>query len=83
MGTHPFESAVAFNDAVMPPLRGRPLRTDSDVMADGSDVVEFWVPMPLAGQPASIGNDYHLVFGVESTDQVEALGAVAITIDRT
>ncbi|MEM6436790.1 MAG: hypothetical protein AAF773_23500 [Cyanobacteria bacterium P01_D01_bin.115] len=74
MGTHPFEPAVAFDDAVMPPLRGRPLGTEPDVAADGREVAEFWVPMPFDGQPANVGNDYQLSFGAESTDISRGVG---------
>jgi len=78
IGTNQFEQAVKFYDAVMPTLGCRKLEAYPDVVAYGKEYPEFWVQTPFDGQPASVGNGYHIGFFASSQAMVDAFYQAAI-----
>jgi catechol 2,3-dioxygenase-like lactoylglutathione lyase family enzyme len=78
IGTNQFERAVAFYDAVMPTLGGRKLEDYPGLVAYGKAFPEFFVQVPYDGQPASVGNGYHVGFFASSKAMVDAFYEAAI-----
>jgi catechol 2,3-dioxygenase-like lactoylglutathione lyase family enzyme len=83
VGTNHFDRAVAFYDAVMPTLGCRKLEDYPDTVAYGRQFPEFWVQTPFDGQPATVGNGYHIGFFATSKAMVDAFYAAAIAAGAT
>lgn len=83
IGTNQFEKAVAFYDAVMPILGCRKVEDYPGVVAYGKVFPEFFVQMPHNGEPASVGNGYHVSFMASSKAMVDAFYQAAIAAGAT
>jgi catechol 2,3-dioxygenase-like lactoylglutathione lyase family enzyme len=78
VGTNDFDRAVAFYDSVLATLGCRRLMAHPDAVAYGKVYPEFWVQTPYDGQPASVGNGFHVGFFAESKVQVDAFYQAAL-----
>jgi catechol 2,3-dioxygenase-like lactoylglutathione lyase family enzyme len=78
VGTNDFDRAVAFYDPLLATLGCRQLMSHPGAVAYGKVYPEFWVQTPYDGQPASVGNGFHVGFFAESKAQVDAFYQAAL-----
>ena len=83
IGTNDFERASAFYDAVLPTLGCRRILEHEDAVAYGKRFPEFWVQAPLDGNPASVGNGFHMGFIAGSKAEVQAFYDAALAAGAT
>ena len=78
VGTNHFEKAVAFYDKVLPTLGCKRIMEHPGAVAYGKLYPEFWVQIPIDGQPASIGNGTHIGFIAPTKEAVHAFHEAAL-----
>ena len=78
IGTSDLERAVAFYDAVLPTLGCKKLFEFPGAVAYGKAFPEFWVQLPIDGNPPTIGNGVHFCFLAETKEAVHAFYDAAI-----
>ena len=78
LGTNNFERAVAFYDRVLPTLGCKRIMEHPDAVAYGKLYPEFWVQVPIDGQPASVGNGTHIGFLAPTKEAVHAFYEAAL-----
>ena len=78
VGTNNFERARAFYDAVMPCVGARVIMEHPGAVAYGRQFPEFWLQLPHDGNPASVGNGFHIGFIADNKEQVQAFYDAAI-----
>ncbi|MGI0493374.1 VOC family protein [Alkalinema pantanalense CENA528] len=78
LGTNQFEQAVAFYDAVLVTLGYRRLMDYPGAVAYGKVYPEFWIGIPIDGQPANVGNGTHVGFIAPTKDAVHAFYDAAL-----
>ncbi len=83
IGTNDFDRATAFYDAVPPTLGIKRIMEHPGAVAYGKKFPEFWVQTPIDGQPASIGNGFHMGFIAWSKAEVDAFHAAALAAGGT
>lgn len=83
IGTNDYEKARAFYDAVLPSLEINVIMEHPCAIAYGRRYPEFWVCSPHDGNPASIGNGFHMGFIAASKAQVHAFYDAAIAAGAT
>ncbi len=62
IGTNDFTRALQFYDRVLPTLGCKRIMQHPGAAAYGKLYPEFWVQMPIDGNPASLGNGTHVGF---------------------
>ncbi len=70
VGTNDFDRAVAFYDRVLPILGCKRIMEHPGAVAYGKLYPEFWVQIPVNGDPAAVGNGSHIGFIAPSRDAV-------------
>lgn len=83
IGTNDFDRAVAFYDRVLPTLGVKKLMAHPGAVAYGKIFPEFWVQVPIDGQPAAIANGVHVGFLAKSRAAVDAFHAEALSAGAT
>ncbi|MGB8330746.1 MAG: VOC family protein [Polyangiales bacterium] len=83
IGTNDVPRSVAFYDAVLPALGCKKLFALPFAVAYGKTFPEFWVQIPIDGQPASTGNGTHVCFIAQSKDAVHAFHEAALAAGAT
>lgn len=83
IGTNHFERASHFYDAVLGTLGIGRVMAHEGAVAYGRQFPEFWVQVPIDGQPATVGNGTHVGFGAASRAEVDAFYAMAIASGAT
>jgi len=83
IGTNDYEKARAFYDAVMPTVGANRLMEYPNAAAYGRKFPEFWVAAPHDGEPASVGNGFHIGFIADNKEQVHAFYDTAIAAGAT
>lgn len=78
IGTNDFNRAVAFYDSVLATLEIHRIMEHPQAIAYGKLYPEFWVQTPINGQPASVGNGFHIGFIASSKEAVDAFYQVAL-----
>ena len=78
VGTNNFECAVVFYDKVLSTLGCKQIMKYPGAVAYGREFPEFWVQIPINGEPATIGNGAHVGFIANSTEAVHAFHRVAL-----
>lgn len=70
IGTNDFERACAFYDKALAPLGCTRILEHPGAVAYGKLYPEFWVPTPIDGKQAVIGNGTHFGFVADSKQAV-------------
>ena len=83
IGTNDFDRAVAFYDTVMPTLGCKRLADYPGAVCYGKQYPEFWVQVPIDGEPAAVGNGTHIAFIAPSREAVDAFHATALAAGGT
>lgn len=83
VGTNHFEQAVAFYDAVLPTLGIGRIMSHPGAVAYGKIYPEFWVQVPIDGQPATIGNGTHVGFIAPTKEAVHTFYEAALSAGAT
>ncbi len=83
IGTNQFDKTRAFYDAVLPVLGIAAVLEHPGAVAYGRQYPEFWVQEPHDGNPASVGNGFHLGFFAQDKEQVHAFYDAAIAAGAT
>ncbi len=83
IGTNDFARAVAFYDAVLPVLGCKKLFEFPGAVAYGRRFPEFWVQLPIDGQPATVGNGTHFCFIAANKEAVHAFHEAALAAGAT
>ena len=78
VGTNNFERAVVFYDKVLSTLGCKQIMKYPGAVAYGREFPEFWVQIPINGEPATIGNGAHVGFIANSTEAVHAFHQTAL-----
>ena len=78
LGTNDFDRSVAFYDRVLPTVGCRRIMEHPGAVAYGKIYPEFWVQVPIDGQPASVGNGSHIGFLAPTKESVDAFYEVAL-----
>lgn len=83
IGTNSFERAIAFYDRILSTLGCRRMMEHPGAVAYGKKYPEFWVQIPINGQPASIGNGTHIGFIAPTKESVQAFYEAALAAGGT
>ena len=83
VGTSDLARAVAFYDAVLPVLGCKKLYEFPGAVAYGKVFPEFWVQVPIDGNPPTVGNGVHFSFVAETKDAVHAFHEAALAAGAT
>ena len=83
IGTTDFDRATTFYDRVLATLGCRRMMDLPGAVAYGRSYPEFWVQLPLDGQPATAGNGTHFGFTAASKQAVDDFFAAAIAAGAT
>lgn len=83
VGTNNFEHAVAFYDKVLSTLGCKQLMKYPGAVAYGREYPEFWVQTPIDGEPATLGNGFHVGFVANSKESVHAFHEAALAAGGT
>ena len=78
IGTRDLARAVAFYDCVLASLGCQRIMAHEQAVAWGRAYPEFWVNVPLNGEPASCGNGGHVAFFAGSRAEVDAFHRAAL-----
>ena len=78
IGTNDFDRAVTFYDRVLPTLGIGRVMTYPGAIAYGKQFPEFWVQVPIDGQPANVANGTHIGFIAASQAAVDAFHKEAV-----
>jgi len=78
IGTNNFNRAVTFYDNVLSTLGCKQLMKYPGAVAYGKEFPEFWVQMPINGEPATIGNGSHIGFIASTKEAVHAFHEAAL-----
>ena len=78
VGTNDFERAASFYDVVLATLGATRLMEHLGAVAWGRQYPEFWLHVPLDGEPASVGNGTHVAFMASSKEAVRAFYRAAL-----
>ncbi|OZG74982.1 glyoxalase [Hahella sp. CCB-MM4] len=78
IGTNQFEKAAAFYDKVLGAIGCRRIMEHPGSIAYGKQYPEFWLQTPLNGEPATVGNGFHIGFMVPSKERVDAFYQAAV-----
>lgn len=78
IGTNQFDRAVQFYDQVLATLGCEQVMRHPDAVAYGKRYPEFWVQTPIDGNPATIGNGFHVGFIADTKAQVDAFYQAAL-----
>jgi catechol 2,3-dioxygenase-like lactoylglutathione lyase family enzyme len=78
IGTNQFERAVAFYDRVLATLGCKRVMAHPGAVAYGREYPEFWVQIPIDGQPANVGNGTHIGFFAPDRESVRAFYEAAL-----
>ena len=79
IGTNYFDKAVAFYDQVLATLGCKRVMEHPGAVAYGRQFPEFWVQTPINGEPASVGNGFHMSFIAASKEAVHAFYEAAVS----
>ncbi len=79
IGTNRFDEAAAFYDRVLATLGIERKMSFPGAVAYGKAFPEFWVQLPYDGQPATVGNGFHIGFIAESPEAVRAFYDAALS----
>ena len=83
IGTSDLQRAVAFYDAVLPTLGCKKMFEFPGAVAYGKKFPEFWVQIPIDGNPPTVGNGVHFCFLAESKEAVHAFYEAALAAGAT
>ncbi len=83
IGTNDFDKARRFYDAVMPHVGAKVIMEHPGAAAYGRKFPEFWIGIPHDGEPASVGNGFHIGFIADDKAQVHAFYDAAINAGAT
>ncbi len=83
IGTNKFDRAVAFYDQVLLTLGCQRIMVHPGAVAYGKRYPEFWVQTPIDGQPATVGNGFHIGFIAATRDEVDAFYQTALIAGAT
>ena len=83
IGTNSFERSIAFYDRILSTLGCRRMMEHPGAVAYGKKYPEFWVQIPINGQPASIGNGTHIGFIAPTKESVQAFYEAALAAGGT
>lgn len=78
LGTNKFEAAARFYDRVLGALGCQRILEYSNAIAYGRVYPEFWLQVPINGQPAESSNGVHIAFFAENKQQVDEFYRQAI-----
>ncbi len=78
IGTNQFEKAAAFYDKVLGAVGCRRIMEHPGAIAYGKQFPEFWLQTPINGEPATVGNGFHIGFMVSSKELVNAFYQAAV-----
>ena len=78
IGVSDMERAVAFYDAVLSALGCKKVFEMPVAVAYGKKFPEFWIQVPIDGEPPTVGNGTHFCFLASSKDAVNAFYEAAI-----
>ena len=79
LGTNNIDRAVVFYDKVLATLGCKQLMKYPGAVAYGKEYPEFWIEVPINGEPATIGNGSHLGFIANTKEAVHAFHAAALS----
>ena len=79
LGTNNIDRAAAFYDKVLATLDCKQLMKYPGAVAYGKEYPEFWIEVPINGEPATIGNGSHLGFIANTKEAVHAFHAAALS----
>ena len=83
IGTNQYEQACAFYTRVLSTLGIRVFMEYPGAMCYGKQFPEFWVQTPIDGNPATLGNGFHIGFVANSKAQVNEFYDAAIAAGAT
>lgn len=83
IGTNDYEGARRFYDAVLPSLGIKVIMEHPGATAYGKLYPEFWIGTPHDGNPASVGNGFHIGFMAQTKQEVHAFYDAAIAAGAT
>ena len=83
IGTNNFDVAVKFYDQVLATLGYKQLESFPGAVVYGKVFPEFWVQVPIDGNPATVGNGSHIGFIANTKEQVQAFHEVAVSNGAT
>lgn len=78
IGTNDYDKSKAFYDKVLPVLGIHQIMEHPGAVAYGRKFPEFWVQKPVNGEPAVVGNGFHVGFFADSPEQVDAFHKAAL-----
>ena len=78
LGTNDFERARAFYETVLATLGIRKLMEFPGAAAFGKAYPEFWVQVPIDGNPATVGNGTHMAFIASDKAAIHAFHQAAL-----
>lgn len=79
VGTNDFDGAVSFYDKTLSTLGCKQIMNYPGAVAYGREFPEFWVQTPIDGNPASVGNGFHIGFVAQSKEAVHAFHEAALS----
>lgn len=83
IGTNDYTKAIAFYDSILLPLGINKIMEHEGATAYGKQFPEFWVQVPINGQPATVGNGTHLSFVLDSKEAVDVFYSTALFAGAT
>ncbi|MBO9999027.1 MAG: VOC family protein [Cyanobacteria bacterium SID2] len=78
IGVRDLDRSRQFYDAVLSPLGCRRIEEMDVATSWGKVFPEFWIGLPLDGQPASSGNGVHIALTAPSREAVDAFYKAAL-----
>jgi len=83
IGTNDFERATKFYDAVLRSIGCKRIMAHGQAVAYGKVYPEFWVQTPADGNPAAVGNGFHIAFFSDSKRMVDDFHRTAMEAGAT
>ena len=83
IGVADFERAKAFYDPVLATIGAKRIVDIEHAVDYGKMFPEFWVHLPIDGNPATVGNGTHICFFTNSQEEVNAFYKAALDAGAT
>lgn len=83
LGTNDLEASAAFYDRVLETLGCRRTMEHPGAIAYGRAFPEFWIQLPIDGEPAETANGSHVGFLASGRAEVDAFHAEAVAAGGT
>jgi catechol 2,3-dioxygenase-like lactoylglutathione lyase family enzyme len=78
VGTNDYDRSKAFYDQILPTLGMQIIVEHPGAVAYGRKYPEFWLQVPINGEPAAVGNGFHVGLIADSPEQVQTFYAAAL-----